>query len=92
VWIYGGGYMSGTSTLDVYDADMMAVAEDVAVASMQYRVGAFGFLYLGIDEAPGNAGLFDQVSPIMANPLLLGAGRGGNVLSRGRARERAISD
>ncbi|XP_046404740.1 acetylcholinesterase-like isoform X2 [Ischnura elegans] len=64
VWIYGGGYMSGTSTLDVYDADMMAVAEDVAVASMQYRVGAFGFLYLGIDKAPGNAGLFDQALAI----------------------------
>ncbi|XP_071449343.1 acetylcholinesterase-like [Hetaerina americana] len=64
VWIYGGGYMSGTSTLDVYDADMMAAAEEVAVASMQYRVGAFGFLYLGIDEAPGNAGLFDQALAI----------------------------
>ncbi|KAG8237106.1 hypothetical protein J437_LFUL008158 [Ladona fulva] len=64
VWIYGGGYMSGTSTLDIYDADMMAAAEEVAVASMQYRVGAFGFLYLGVDEAPGNAGLFDQALAI----------------------------
>lgn len=65
VWIYGGGYMSGTSTLDVYDADMVAASTDVIVASMQYRVGAFGFLYLPDigdgEDAPGNVGLWDQV-------------------------------
>uniref|UniRef100_A0A1I8F9E4 Carboxylic ester hydrolase n=1 Tax=Macrostomum lignano TaxID=282301 RepID=A0A1I8F9E4_9PLAT len=33
---------------------------DVVVASMQYRTGAFGFLYLDPDEAPGNMGLMDQ--------------------------------
>lgn len=65
VWIYGGGYMSGTATLDVYDADLMAATSSVIVASMQYRVGAFGFLYLNkhfgnSEEAPGNMGLWDQ--------------------------------
>lgn len=66
IWIYGGGYMSGTATLDIYDADMVAATSDVIVASMQYRVGAFGFLYLtpelptGSEEAPGNLGLWDQ--------------------------------
>ena len=25
-----------------------------------FRVGAFGFFYLGSDEAPGNMGLYDQ--------------------------------
>ncbi|XP_020279976.1 acetylcholinesterase-like [Pseudomyrmex gracilis] len=65
VWIYGGGFMSGTATLDVYDADFMAVASNAIIASMQYRVGAFGFLYLNqhftnSEEAPGNMGLWDQ--------------------------------
>ncbi|CAB0032517.1 unnamed protein product, partial [Trichogramma brassicae] len=46
VWVYGGGYMTGTATLDVYDADLMAARCDCIIASMQYRVGAFGFLYL----------------------------------------------
>ncbi|KAH0998630.1 hypothetical protein HUJ04_005373, partial [Dendroctonus ponderosae] len=46
VWIYVGGYMSGTSTSDIYDADIIAATSDVIVASMQYRVGSFGFLYL----------------------------------------------
>lgn len=69
VWIYGGGYMSGTATLDIYDADIMAATSDVIVASMQYRVGAFGFLYLNkhftnSEEAPGNMGLWDQALAI----------------------------
>nr|BAI63723.1 ace-orthologous acetylcholinesterase [Nephotettix cincticeps]BAI63724.1 ace-orthologous acetylcholinesterase [Nephotettix cincticeps]BAI63725.1 ace-orthologous acetylcholinesterase [Nephotettix cincticeps]BAI63726.1 ace-orthologous acetylcholinesterase [Nephotettix cincticeps]BAI63731.1 ace-orthologous acetylcholinesterase [Nephotettix cincticeps] len=70
IWIYGGGYMSGTATLDIYDADMVAATSDVIVASMQYRVGAFGFLYLspelppGSEEAPGNLGLWDQALAI----------------------------
>lgn len=62
--------MSGTATLDVYDADMVAATSDVIVASMQYRVGAFGFLYLqpdlprGSEDAPGNMGLWDQALAI----------------------------
>ncbi|XP_058804546.1 acetylcholinesterase-like [Phymastichus coffea] len=65
VWIYGGGYMTGTATLDVYDADIMAARSNAIIASMQYRVGAFGFLYLkdyleANDDAPGNMGLWDQ--------------------------------
>nr|WLK66395.1 acetylcholinesterase [Eocanthecona furcellata] len=70
VWIYGGGYMSGTATLDVYDSNILAAASDVIVASIQYRVGAFGFLYLepelakGSDDAPGNMGLWDQALAI----------------------------
>ncbi|KAG7165572.1 Acetylcholinesterase-like 5 [Homarus americanus] len=60
VWIYGGGYMGGTSTLDIYDADIMATANNFIVASMQYRCGAFGYLYLDIEDAPGNVGMYDQ--------------------------------
>ena len=29
-------------------------------SSLQYRVGAFGFFYMGNNEAPGNMGLYDQ--------------------------------
>ena len=43
IWIYGGGYMSGTSTLEVYDGLTLAAYNDVIVASINYRLGAFGF-------------------------------------------------
>lgn len=61
VWIYGGSFQSGTSSLHVYDGKFLARVERVIVVSMNYRVGALGFLaFPGNEEAPGNVGLFDQ--------------------------------
>ncbi|XP_066565473.1 cholinesterase isoform X2 [Amia ocellicauda] len=61
VWIYGGGFSSGTSSLDVYDGKYLTYTENVIVVSMNYRLGALGFLcFPGNNEAPGNVGLFDQ--------------------------------
>ncbi|RCN49662.1 Carboxylesterase [Ancylostoma caninum] len=60
VWVYGGGFWSGTSTLDVYDGRILPVEENIILVSMNYRVSMLGFLYLGRPEAPGNMGLWDQ--------------------------------
>ncbi|KAM4772572.1 cholinesterase [Rhinophrynus dorsalis] len=61
VWIHGGAFETGTSSLDVYDGKFLTRTERVIVVSINYRVGALGFLaFPGNTEAPGNAGLFDQ--------------------------------
>ncbi|KAM3919004.1 cholinesterase-like [Leptodactylus fuscus] len=61
VFIHGGGFYFGSSASDMYDGSVLAASEEVIVVSMNYRVGAFGFLALrGNTKAPGNAGLFDQ--------------------------------
>lgn len=60
IWIYGGGFTSGSSTLEIYDGSILAATQNVIVASMEYRMETLGFLYLGTPDAPGNQGLHDQ--------------------------------
>ncbi|XP_064596432.1 acetylcholinesterase-like [Liolophura sinensis] len=60
VWIYGGGFSSGSSDPDVFEGSFVAATHNAIVVSMNYRVGPFGFLNLGIPEASGNVGLMDQ--------------------------------
>jgi len=61
LWIFGGGFYSGTSTLDVYDHRVLATEENVIIVSIQYRVASLGFAFFDTEDVPGNAGLFDQL-------------------------------
>ncbi|VDI20419.1 Hypothetical predicted protein [Mytilus galloprovincialis] len=60
VWIHGGGYYSGQAQL--YDAAYLAVAGDVIVVTIQYRLHIFGFFATG--NSKGNYGLWDQILAI----------------------------
>jgi len=60
-WIFGGGFYSGTPTLDLYDGQILAAEHDVVLVSIGYRVGALGFFCLDHPSAPCNAGLYDQL-------------------------------
>ncbi|KAI1278412.1 Acetylcholinesterase [Halotydeus destructor] len=61
VWIYGGGFYSGTITLDLYDGRILAAEENIILVAINYRVASLGFLFLNHPDAPGNAGMYDQL-------------------------------
>ncbi|XP_023243542.1 cholinesterase 1-like [Centruroides sculpturatus] len=61
VWIHGGGFNTGSSNMDIYDGGVIASLGNVIVVSINYRLGAFGFLYFGKDYTPGNVAMLDQV-------------------------------
>lgn len=60
VFIHGGGFDSGSGSYFLYESSTLA-ARGVVVVTINYRLGAFGFLSTGDDVMPGNFGLLDQV-------------------------------
>lgn len=60
VWVHGGGFFAGSGSTEVYGPDYL-IEHDVIIVTINYRLGALGFLCLGHNEVPGNAGLKDQV-------------------------------
>lgn len=62
VWIYGGGFVSGTTSKNFYSPDYF-MSENVVLVSIAYRVSILGFLSLKDPSLgiPGNAGLKDQI-------------------------------
>ncbi|KAG5186546.1 Alpha/Beta hydrolase protein [Tribonema minus] len=59
VWIFGGGFQQGASSHAIYHGNMLA-KRDVVVVSLNYRVGALGFMVSVHDGLWGNYGLQDQ--------------------------------
>src|SRR5262249_21001041 len=66
VWIPGGAFLTGAGAAPLYDARRLALRADAVVVTLNYRVGALGFLYL--DGAHGlaaaNLGLQDQLAAL----------------------------
>jgi len=64
VWIHGGAYVLGSANQPLYDGRVLAGGGDVVVVTVNYRLGAFGFLDLSSFSTPGrrfdsNVGLRD---------------------------------
>jgi para-nitrobenzyl esterase len=69
VWIYGGGFVSGSTSENRQDGQFLA-KRNVVVVSMNYRLGIFGFFAHpeltaeSPHHASGNYGLLDQTAAL----------------------------
>lgn len=61
VWIHGGAFANGSSAILQYDGSRFA-RDGVVCVTINYRLGADGFLYLG--DHISNLGLLDQVAAL----------------------------
>jgi carboxylesterase type B len=69
VWIHGGAFILGSGCQMLYDGATLARRGDVVVVTINYRLGALGFLRLRDRfgerlPATGNEGLLDQVAAL----------------------------
>lgn len=66
VWVHGGAFMAGSG--DPYDGSALACEGDVVVVTINYRLGALGFVNfggaLGLPQIPSNLGLRDQIAAL----------------------------
>ncbi|XP_026749562.2 esterase FE4-like [Galleria mellonella] len=63
VFIHGGAFIFGSGGKLLYGPEFL-VKHNVILVTFNYRLGALGFICLGIKEAPGNAGLKDQIAAL----------------------------
>jgi len=69
VWIHGGAFSIGSGAQAIYDGAVLSRRGDVVVVTINYRLGALGFLRLtdvtdGRIPSTGNEGLLDQVAAL----------------------------
>uniref|UniRef100_A0A1B0EXV4 Carboxylic ester hydrolase n=2 Tax=Lutzomyia longipalpis TaxID=7200 RepID=A0A1B0EXV4_LUTLO len=60
VWIHGGTFNFGSGYTDHADVPDAFVASNITVVTLNYRLGAMGFLYRVDEGIPENVGLLDQ--------------------------------
>ncbi|MBT2225177.1 carboxylesterase/lipase family protein [Nonomuraea sp. NEAU-A123] len=64
VWLHGGGFTSGSGADAWYDGALLAERGRMVVVTVNYRLGALGYLYLAPEFAPANLGLLDQIAAL----------------------------
>ncbi len=69
VWIHGGAYLLGANSDVMYDGGRLAAASGAVLVSINYRLGALGFLHLAELLGPGyedssNLALLDQLEAL----------------------------
>jgi para-nitrobenzyl esterase len=68
VWIHGGAFVAGSGHVPWYNGSFLARVHDLVVVTLNYRLGALGFLHLGqLDPAfasSGSNGIGDQIAAL----------------------------
>ena len=69
VFIHGGAFIEGSARNSWYDGAALAHLGNIVIVTLQYRLGALGFLELGQIggnefSASGNLGILDQVAAL----------------------------
>jgi len=69
VWIHGGAFVTGAGSLGTYNGKRLARQGDAVVVTINYRLGAFGFLNLhdasdGRLPGTGAEGIADQIAAL----------------------------
>ncbi|KAJ7082382.1 cholinesterase [Mycena belliarum] len=63
-WIHGGAFTGGEGSDAIFDGGSLASRGDVVVVTINYRLGALGFLALDDGVTNGNYGLADQITAL----------------------------
>jgi para-nitrobenzyl esterase len=66
VYVHGGGFVGGSGNV-MTASDRLVMEEDIVVVTVNHRLGALGFLYLGglsTRFAAGNVGMLDLVAAL----------------------------
>src|SRR5579871_857090 len=69
VWIHGGAFVTGASSVGTYNGKYLVPRGDIVLVTINYRLGAFGFLNLhdasgGKLPGTGAEGLADQIAAL----------------------------
>jgi para-nitrobenzyl esterase len=64
LWLHGGGYVSGSGTDMAGDGDVFARSHGLVVVTLNYRLGALGFLAVPGEAPTGAFGLHDQITAL----------------------------
>jgi para-nitrobenzyl esterase len=64
MWMPGGAFLTGGSSLATYDGAALAADENVVVVGVNYRLGVFGFGWFGEAIGDSNCGLRDQLAAV----------------------------
>ena len=69
VWLHGGGFATGSGSSPIYDGTNLARRGDIVVVTINHRLNAFGYTYLGEVAGgefalSGAAGMLDIVAAL----------------------------